>query len=169
MGSVLQQVRGGVLWPWRSCILTHTAAATRLPTAYKCLQATGRSSCSNSSSSIGLRTNHCLNNSLHLLWGLLMLCACCVPLSAACRTAASDVRLALFNATMVLPQESEMAYVTYMFTMYTSALPYLRRQTSFYSDVLHMTILQVRHLRTRLPSAYKCRLAHTSRQCSSAC
>jgi hypothetical protein len=53
------------------------------------------------------------------------------------------VRLALFNTTMVLPQESEMAYVTYMFTMYTSALPYLRRQTSFYSDVLHMTILQV--------------------------
>jgi hypothetical protein len=58
------------------------------------------------------------------------------------------VRLALFNTTMVLPQESEMAYVTYMFTMYTSALPYLRRQTSFYSDVLHMTILQVRQ-RTR--------------------
>ncbi|WIA15144.1 hypothetical protein OEZ85_001831 [Tetradesmus obliquus] len=58
------------------------------------------------------------------------------------RTAANNVRLALFNTTMVLPQESEMAYVTYMFTMYTSALPYLRRQTSFYSDVLHMTILQ---------------------------
>ncbi|KAF6253981.1 hypothetical protein COO60DRAFT_363306 [Scenedesmus sp. NREL 46B-D3] len=58
------------------------------------------------------------------------------------RTAAEVVRLALFNSTMVVPQESEMAYVTYMFTMYTSALPYLRRQTSFYSDVLHMTILQ---------------------------
>lgn len=36
-----------------------------------------------------------------------------------------------------------MTYVTYMFTLYTSTLPYLRQQTSFYSDVLHMTILQV--------------------------
>ena len=37
-----------------------------------------------------------------------------------------------------------MSYVTYMFTLYTSALPYLKDQTSFYSNVLHMNILQVR-------------------------
>ncbi|KAF8060547.1 D-xylose 1-dehydrogenase NADP(+) 2 [Scenedesmus sp. PABB004] len=58
------------------------------------------------------------------------------------RTAANEVRLALFNVTMVLPQESEMAYVTYMFTLFTSSLPYLRQQTSFYTDVLHISVLQ---------------------------
>lgn len=52
------------------------------------------------------------------------------------------VRHALLNVTMVLPNESEMAYVTYMFTLRNSPLPYLRQQTSFYTDVLHMTTLQ---------------------------
>lgn len=54
------------------------------------------------------------------------------------------VRLALYNTTLVLSQVSEMSYVTYMFTLYTSSLPYLRQQTSFYSEVLHMSVLQVR-------------------------
>lgn len=47
------------------------------------------------------------------------------------------------NVTMVLPQDSEMSYVTYMFTLYNSPLPGLRAQTQFYSDVLHMSMLQV--------------------------
>lgn len=72
------------------------------------------------------------------------------------------MRLALFNTTMVLPQESEMAYVTYMFTMYTSALPYLRRQTSFYSDVLHMTILQVRALFLAVRLHFACKHSTSS-------
>jgi hypothetical protein len=36
-----------------------------------------------------------------------------------------------------------MSYVIYMFTLYTSPLPYLRQQTAFYSDVLHVNMLQV--------------------------
>ena len=36
-----------------------------------------------------------------------------------------------------------MSYVTYMFTLFNSDLPYLRQQTSFYSDVLHISQLQV--------------------------
>lgn len=47
------------------------------------------------------------------------------------------------NVTMVLPQDSEMSYVTYMFTLYNSPLPGLRAQTQFYSDVLHISMLQV--------------------------
>jgi hypothetical protein len=46
--------------------------------------------------------------------------------------------------TLVLPQDSEMSYVTYMFTLYNSPLQYFKQQTQFYSDVLHMTMLQVR-------------------------
>jgi hypothetical protein len=60
-----------------------------------------------------------------------------------CRSVPHKVRLVHFNTTLVLQQESEMAYITYMFTMYTSSLPYLRQQTSFYSDVLHLSVLQV--------------------------
>jgi hypothetical protein len=47
------------------------------------------------------------------------------------------------NVTMVTPQDSEMSYVTYMFTLYNSPLQYLKAQTQFYSDVLHMSMLQV--------------------------
>ena len=53
------------------------------------------------------------------------------------------MRLALFNTTLVIPL-TEASYVTYMFTLFTSKLPYLKQQTSLYSDVLHMSILQVR-------------------------
>jgi hypothetical protein len=49
----------------------------------------------------------------------------------------------LSNVTLVLPQDSEMSYVTYMFTLYNSPLQYFKQQTQFYSDVLHMTQLQV--------------------------
>jgi hypothetical protein len=51
---------------------------------------------------------------------------------------------------MVLPQDSEMSYVTYMFTLYNSPLPGLKAQTQFYSDVLHISLLQVcQHSRPR--------------------
>ncbi|KAI8470186.1 MAG: hypothetical protein J3K34DRAFT_521543 [Monoraphidium minutum] len=59
------------------------------------------------------------------------------------RTVPNDVRLALFNTTMVIP-ETEISYVTYMFTMFTSTLPYLKQQTSFYEDVLRITTMQAR-------------------------
>lgn len=36
-----------------------------------------------------------------------------------------------------------MSYVTYMLTLYNSPLQYLKAQTRFYSDVLHMSMLQV--------------------------
>ncbi|KIY99477.1 hypothetical protein MNEG_8482 [Monoraphidium neglectum] len=58
------------------------------------------------------------------------------------RSAANDVRLALFNTTMVIPL-NEISYVTYMFTLFTSSLPYLKQQTTFYTDVIHISILQV--------------------------
>jgi hypothetical protein len=50
----------------------------------------------------------------------------------------------LNSVTLVLPQDSEMSYVTYMFTLYNSPLQYLKAQTQFYSDVLHISMLQVR-------------------------
>lgn len=65
---------------------------------------------------------------------------CCVVL---CRSVPQQVRWTMNNVTMVLPQDSEMSYVTYMFTLYNSPLQYLKAQTAFYSDVLHMSMLQV--------------------------
>jgi hypothetical protein len=61
-----------------------------------------------------------------------------------CRSVPHDVRWTLYNVTMVLSQDSEMSYVTYMFTLYSSPLQYLKAQTEFYSSVLHISILQVR-------------------------
>lgn len=67
-----------------------------------------------------------------------------------CRSRPNEVRWALNSVTLVLPQDSEMSYVTYMFTLYNSPLQYLKAQTQFYSDVLHMSMLQVRMI-SRFP------------------
>eukprot|EP00878_Enallax_costatus_P006127 GHUV01006423.1.p1 GENE.GHUV01006423.1~~GHUV01006423.1.p1 ORF type:complete len:1088 (+),score=332.66 GHUV01006423.1:306-3569(+) len=58
------------------------------------------------------------------------------------RTVPDQVRVVFVNVTMVIPEESEMSYVTYMFTMYTSQSPYLRQQTRLWSDVMHVSMLQ---------------------------
>lgn len=80
----------------------------------------------------------------HMLCCCLCAAACQSPLLLlhAPRSAPNQVRWALYNVTMVLP-DAEMSYVTYMFTLYSSPLQYLQEQTQFYSEVLNMTMLQV--------------------------
>jgi hypothetical protein len=83
----------------------------------------------------------CLSTPLCRLWCVL----CCLLCHAVLRRSGpQQVRWTMTNVTMVLPQDSEMSYVTYMFTLYNSPLQYLKAQTQFYSDVLHMSMLQVR-------------------------
>jgi len=80
----------------------------------------------------------------HMLCCCLCAMACQLPLLLlhAPRSTPNQVRWALYNVTMVLP-DAEMSYVTYMFTLYSSPLQYLQEQTKFYSEVLNMTMLQV--------------------------
>jgi hypothetical protein len=49
----------------------------------------------------------------------------------------------LTNVTMVIPSQDEIAYMTFMATMYNSPSPSLRELAAFYHDDLKMTEYQV--------------------------